>query len=111
MVELKRPGGSLSRKELRQLEDYVGALTAHYEKVTDPESRKHVRGLLVGSKIKADDRSLFDNAAKVGNVTKTWRGLLEETERMHREYLQIVRDRAPQDDPRLDEVDRDSEND
>lgn len=105
VVELKRPGGTLSRKELRQLEDYVGALAAHYQKITDPAARKEVRGLLIGSKLKTEDLSFFQKAATVGNVTKTWRGLLEETERMHREYLQVVRDRAPQDDPRLDSLD------
>jgi hypothetical protein len=75
--------------------------------MTDPAARKEVRGLLIGSKLKTDDLSFFEKAAMVGNVTKTWRGLLEETERMHREYLQVVRDRAPQDDPRLDALDED----
>lgn len=105
VVELKRPGVTLTRTELRQLEDYVGALTTHYARMTDPSARKDVRGLLIGSKIKDDDRVHFDKAAKVDNVTKSWRGLLEETERMHREYLQVVRERAPQDDPRLDVLD------
>jgi len=111
VVELKRPGSTVTRTELRQLEDYVAALSTHYDKMTDPQARKNVTGLLIGSDMRSDDRSLFEKAATAGNVTKTWRALLEETERMHREYLQVVRDRAPQDDPRLDDLDQDGSSD
>jgi hypothetical protein len=105
VVELKRPGVTLTRRELRQLDDYVAALATHYERMTDPEARKRVSGVLIGSDMRSEDRRLFENAAAAGNIVKTWRGLLEETERLHREYLQVVRDRAPQDDPRLDDLD------
>ena len=102
VVELKRPGGTLTREELRQLEDYVTVLTNHYNQITDQASRKRVRGILIGSSIRPEHRVLFENAADVGNVTRTWRDLLEEAERTHRDYLEVVRSRAPQNDPRLD---------
>lgn len=105
VVELKRPGLAVGKAELRQLEDYVSALANHYEKVTDPEGRKTVRGILIGSTIKASDLPLFKRAALADNVTKTWRGLLEEAERTHRDYLKVVQSRAPQDDPRIDALD------
>ncbi len=34
----------------------------------------------------------------------TWDKLLDDAERLHREYLEIVKSRAPEDDPRIQEL-------
>jgi hypothetical protein len=37
----------------------------------------------------------------------TWDRLLEDAERFHREFLALVKSRAPEDDPRIQELDID----
>lgn len=104
VVELKRPGITLNRDHIRQAEDYVVALRNHYEQITDADQKRQVKGVLVGTKVKGADRGYFDNARASDIVTHTWRGLLEQAERLHRDYLEIVRARAPEDDPRLEGI-------
>ncbi len=105
VVELKRPGISLTRKHVRQLEDYVVALRTHYSKITELSEKRDVKGVLVGTDLKAADREYFTSAAKSDIVTQTWRSLLEKAERLHRDYLDIVRARAQPDDPRIARLD------
>jgi hypothetical protein len=102
VVELKRPGAALNRDHVRQTEDYVVNLRNHYGQITDLAEKRQVTGVLVGSKLKASDREYFENARNGGIVTHTWNGLLEQAERLHRDYLKVVRGRAPADDPRLE---------
>jgi RecB family endonuclease NucS len=105
VVELKRPGIALTREHIRQLEDYVNALRTHYSKITDLAEKREVKGVLVGTGLKDSDREYFANAAKSNIVTHTWRGLLEKAERLHRDYLDVVRARAQPDDPRIERLD------
>jgi len=105
VVELKRPGIALDRDDVRQLEDYVNALRGHYSKITDATQKRIVKGVLVGSQIKEADREYFTNAEKADIVTRTWSGLLENAERLHRDYLAVVKERAKADDPRIEQLD------
>lgn len=106
VVELKRPGQALTKGDIRQTEDYVVALRNHYESITDPAEKRRVHGVLIGSELKAEDRDYFDSARQSGVVvTRTWSGLLESAERLHRDYLEVVRQRAPADDPRIEGID------
>ncbi len=105
IVEVKRPGISLTRDHVRQCEDYVNALRRAYDQETDETRKRRVQGILIGSDLKSDDRNYFDNAAQSQIYARTWRGLLENTQRLHRDYLAVVRARAPTEDPRLDGID------
>jgi Histidine kinase-, DNA gyrase B-, and HSP90-like ATPase len=111
VVELKRPGLALDRDDVRQLEDYVNALRGHYSKITEVTQKRTVKGVLVGSEIKEADREYFTNAAAADIVTRTWSGLLENAERLHRDYLGVVRGRAKADDPRIEQLDADPRED
>ncbi len=105
VVEVKRPGIPLDRTHIRQLEDYVNVLRRSYDQVTDETQKKRVEGRLIGSELRAEDREYFDNAASNNIKTRTWAGLLEAAERLHRDYLEVVRDRAPAEDPRIEGLD------
>ncbi len=105
VVEVKRPGIHLDRTHIRQLEDYVNVLRRSYDHVTDETQKRRVEGRLIGSDLRAEDRGYFDNAAANNIRTRTLAGLLEAAERLHRDYLEVVRDRAPAEDPRVEGLD------
>lgn len=109
VVELKRPGLSIGKKELDKLRDYV----MHLREVathssTDDKYKQDVKGLLVCSDVARDARGLV-TAYKDGGVldVREWRNLLHTSEQLHQDYLDVVRDRAPPGDPRLAELDVD----
>ncbi len=108
VVEVKRPGHSLTSADIRQLEDYVSALRRANENENDETKKRFISGILIGSSIKPEDRHTFDNAANNQMVTHTWNGLLQRAEQLHREYLDKIRKRAP-DDPRLEDLDTESD--
>jgi hypothetical protein len=92
VVEAKRPGDLVGRKEFDQLRDYVLHLRKKLqEESTDPEHKRAVvRGLLVADRVRAGDE---------GHAKSN---LLTATETMHKEFLDVVKGRAPADDPRME---------
>ena len=48
---------------------------------------------------------------KSGYRISPWDHLLEAAERLHRDYLDVIAERAPQDDPRIQAIQRDSATD
>lgn len=102
VVELKRPGEVVGRDELRQIQDYVHFLREHAQKTNDPRvNTLHVGGTLVYSKIESETGTLVTSLHSDGIYVRTWDHLLEVTERLHREFLEVVKRRAPADDPRI----------
>lgn len=104
LVETKRPGELVGRKEFRQIEDYVHFLRRKLqEEATDREHRRStIKGLLVADRIREDDK----RHAKAGQEAetfdiRTWGNLLTTTETMHQEFLDAVTKRAPRKDPRM----------
>lgn len=104
VVEAKRPGDLVGRQEFDQLRDYVLFLRRKLqEESTDPaHKRALVRGLLIADRIRQGDeghgRTYQD--AGLGDI-RTWDNLLTTAETMHKEFLDIVKLRAPADDPRM----------
>ncbi len=104
VVEAKRPGDLVGRDEFDQLRDYVAFLQRKLqEESTDPAHRRAtVRGLLICGRIRPDDQQHAKIHQNSGVFDlRTWDNLLATTEIMHREFLDVVKLRAPADDPRM----------
>jgi len=107
VVELKRPGNSAGRKELDQVRDYVYFLR---EKLIDApidsaKKRTEISGILICRKVRPGDIKLAQDYEKIGIRTWTYEDLLRSTLQMHRDFFDIVRNRAPSDDPRIAQLD------
>ena len=106
VVELKRPGARVSTKELDQIRNYVLFLREHAKKTTDPRKRAdRVGGILVYSDIRDGTAELRNMLEQNGIYTRTWQDLLRTTERLHKEFLDVVKRRAPANDPRIEALD------
>jgi hypothetical protein len=113
VVEAKRPGAMVGRKEFDQVRDYVLFLRRKLqeESTTADYKRSVVKGLLIADRVRPGD----EGHGKVGQDAglfdiRTWGNLLTTTEAMHKEFLDIVKLRAPADDPRMKDLagDKDS---
>jgi Histidine kinase-, DNA gyrase B-, and HSP90-like ATPase len=107
VVEAKRPGDLVGRTEFDQLRDYVLFLRRKLqEESTDPaHKRTVVKGLLIADRVRPGD----EGHAKTGQDAavfdvRTWTNLLTTAEAMHKEFLDVVKKRAPSDDPRMKDL-------
>ena len=105
VIEIKRPGVRIGRKEIRQLEDYVDFLANENRKTTKKEDQKTFFGYLIGSKFSDDTEGLRDRAAAAGITVTTWDALLRTAKNAHRDFYSAMRQRAPDDDPRMVDLD------
>ncbi len=104
VVETKRPGDLVGRQEFDKLRDYVLFLRRRLiEESTDREHRRTlIRGLLIADRIRSgDEEHLTSHLAADTFDKRTWNNLLTTTETMHKEFLDVVKLRAPADDPRM----------
>ena len=104
VVEVKRPGDLVGRKEFDQLRDYVLFLRRKLqEESTDPaHKRALVKGLLIADRVRQGDEGHGKAGQDAGVFDiRTWGNLLTTTEAMHKEFLDVVKMRAPSDDPRM----------
>lgn len=108
VVELKRPGDKVGKTELDKLNNYVYFLKNKLiEGPIDPDKKRtSISGLLICEDIRDQDRLYAQDLQKSG-MLKVWRfeDLLSTTLTMHRDFLQVVRERAPSSDPRIQGLD------
>lgn len=107
IVEAKRPDALVGRKEFDQLRDYVLYLRKKLqEESTDPAHRRSVvRGLLVADRVRPGDEQHAKSHQDAGTFDiRAWSNLLTTTEAMHKEFLDVVKLRAPADDPRMKDL-------
>jgi hypothetical protein len=96
VVELKRPGQTVGKKELDQILEYVFFLRDHAGKTNDPKTNvDRVGGILVYSDMRAGLGRHVKMLHGEQIHVRTWDNLLEITENLHREFLEIVKNRAP----------------
>ena len=112
VVEVKRPGKLVGREEFDQLRDYVLFLRRRLqEEATNPEHRRAlVKGLFIADRTRRGDEGhgrTFQDAG-VFDI-RSWSNLLTTTEAMHKEFLDIVKLRAPADDPRMQNLEFESQ--
>lgn len=104
VVEAKRPNGLVGRKEFDQLRDYVLFLRKKLQdESTDPDHKRTlIRGLLIADRIRSGDEEHAKTHQAAGTFDiRTWDNLLLTTETMHKDFLDVVKMRAPPDDPRM----------
>jgi RecB family endonuclease NucS len=106
VVEVKRLGLKVGRDELRQLEDYLLYLNRWNNDTNGGAShRSRITGVLIYSRMDAEAADLADRLRQTGDVQiVSWGGLLETAQRLHREYLDLVKSRAPAGDPRIEAI-------
>lgn len=111
VVEVKRPGDKIGLKELGQLRGYVNTLRDRNEKAGNfSTQRSQILGVMIHSGLKDEPgiNSELQDMVKSGYRISPWDHLLEAAERLHRDYLDVIAERAPQDDPRIQAIQRDS---
>ena len=104
VMELKRPGRSGNRDHYRQIEDYVHFLRRYLERTTDPNLGQRVTGYLICSGLTPDARQLADTGATNRIYVIDWDRLVSRAYELHREFFQVVTDRAPSDDPAIERL-------
>ena len=107
VVETKRPGDLVGRKEFDQLRDYVLFLRQKLQDEVTAEEHKRttIRGLLIADRIRPDDQTHAQTHQSSGVFDiRPWGNLLLAAETMHQEFLDIVKGRAPADDPRMKDL-------
>lgn len=114
VVEVKRPGTSVGQRELDQLRDYVYFLRTRLQEgaTADAYRRRTISGLLIADHIRPGDQQIADTYQRDGVFDiRKWHNLLDTTEMLHAEYLDVVTKRAPQDDPRIERIVNDGTHD
>ncbi|WP_309892807.1 ATP-binding protein [Archangium sp.] len=105
VVEVKRPGDLVGRTELRQVQDYVHYLQKYSAGSNEPGRTRIVEGVLVYSRLDEEAVTLKQSLAHEGIYVRSWDNLLQMAETLHREFLRVVKGRAPADDPRVKDLD------
>ncbi len=107
VVDTKRPGLLVDREEFDQIRDYVLFLREKLQQgsTSSEYNRTIVKGLLIADRIRPSDRGHAKAGQDAGIFDiRTWENLLRTTESMHKEFLEAVTNRAPNDDPRMAEL-------
>ena len=104
-VELKRPGELIGRDELRQIEDYVDVLRQNANATTDPGRARTVFGFLVYGRMRSGNEEIISRLKRDGMYIETWDSLLDNAERLHREFLDVMKARGNPEDPRISRLD------
>lgn len=97
VVEVKRPAQTIGSKQVQQIIDYVGYLREHGPGAGEPYRAVYYEGMLVGHHLSPDGKRWAQTAKKEGIAVRTWSELLAIAERIHREFLEIAKERAPDD--------------
>jgi hypothetical protein len=112
VIELKRPGIVVGTKELTQIKEYVDYLRGWLDS-TNTEGLigrniqgDYVNGYLIAYDIKDDIlvKAEQNRLEKDGIRACKWYDILTKTEEEHRAFLEIVKRRAPKEDPRIIEL-------
>jgi hypothetical protein len=92
VIELKRPGHSISRADLLQLQDYVSFLNEY--RSTHDEAYVTVHGYMIGHKL-SKGRGAQQQAklmAPQGMYFKTYSALISEAKKLHKHFLKQLQE-------------------
>jgi RecB family endonuclease NucS len=98
VVEVKRPGKTIGEKEIQQILNYVAYLRRQAPTSGLEQRPNYYQGVLVGHHVSSDTgESWRQIAADSGVTVRSWPEMLDVAERIHREFLAQMKERAPQD--------------
>lgn len=98
VVEVKRPGKTIGEKEIQQILNYVAYLRRQAPTSGSEQRPNYYQGVLVGHHVSSDaGESWRQIAADSGVTVRSWPEMLDVAERIHREFLAQIKERAPQD--------------
>ena len=106
IIELKRPGETAGIKEMDQIRDYVFYVRERGEKEATAGSLKKeiTEGLLICGCPADGTKHHIEALRKTQIVVWTWDYLLRTAETLHRDFLEVIKNRAKEkspDDPRI----------
>jgi hypothetical protein len=106
VIDLKRPGVKVGRKELQQIQSYVTFLREEAKKTSQSDVRfDRVEGILIYSDISEGLGSLIHDLENSGIKVMRYSDLLRRTETLHKDFLDVIKSRAPSNDPRITALD------
>ena len=110
VVETKRPGDLVGRTEFDTLRDYILFLKRKLQQGADEENKRTtIRGLLIADRVRPEDEMHAQEHQNAGTFDiRGWDNLLTSAETFHEEFLDVVKERAPADDPRMKNLSEDS---
>ncbi len=98
VVEVKRPSKTIGEKEVSQILNYVTYLRQQAPSSGQERRPNYFEGVLLGHHVSPDAGARWrDIAAQSGVTVRTWTELLDVAERIHRDFLDHVKERAPED--------------
>lgn len=106
VVEIKKAGVAVDKDDLLQIEDYVDFLRNEQNKNSDPLDRRTIIGYIIGDHYVENLRERIIRDDINGIHFRTWSKLLEIAENSHKEYFRVVKERAPQEDPRIKNLEK-----
>ena len=106
VIELKRPGDTAGTEEMDKIRDYVFYVRDRAKKEASAGRLKKeiVEGLLICGKVADGTEEHIEMLRTKGIKVWEWHYLLRTAETLHREFLDVVKDRArvkSPDDPRI----------
>ena len=106
VIELKRPGETAGKEEMDQIGDYVLYIQKKAEEETTEGTLKKsvIGGLLICGTIDEGTKGRREMLQAIHTNVSTWDYLLRRAETLHREFLEVVKERAKEnspDDPRI----------
>jgi hypothetical protein len=95
VVEVKRPAKPIGKREVQQLVDYV--LYLREQAPGSSGAPNFYEGVLVGHHVTQEGLRWRDHEAQGGITVRSWEELLAVAERIHREFLEVMKKRLPDD--------------
>lgn len=111
VVEIKRADFRCTDDtEIKQLKDYVDFLRDQEDQHKDlRRSRNNVQGYLIAGDFSTELNREIERISRDGMFVRRWGELLRTAREAHKQYFEIMKKRAPKDDPRvidLEELDQ-----
>lgn len=102
IIEIKRPSEKADVDDFAQLNKYMVLLNSYFDKHVSDRDKPKIDGLLVAGELLPEGRNAWESYKDID--FKSWPKLLERAKNMHNEYFKIVKSRAPEDDPRMEDL-------
>jgi hypothetical protein len=99
IVEIKRPGLTASKKELRQIQDYVHYLRQNANSVSEPRYHLDIEGILIASEIDSKQTSFVQSLAETGIYVWDWNLVIRRAKDLYKEYFELILRRGPANNP------------